>query len=54
VNNSLKDNGRLLNLKEPQGLVQSLCVYTMNMIAEKNPEGGNKEQLLNIAAEMHK
>ena len=42
VNNSLDDKGRLLNLSHRESLVLSLCVYTMNMIAEKNPDGGNK------------
>jgi hypothetical protein len=54
VNNDLDDNGRLLNLNHKESLVTSLCVYTMNMIAEKNPNGGNMEKLLSLAGEMHK
>lgn len=46
VNNTMKDNGRLLNLKNPKSLVESLSVYTMKMIADKNPDGGDKEKLL--------
>jgi hypothetical protein len=42
----MKDNGRLLNLKNPKSLVESLSVYTMKMIADKNPDGGDKEKLL--------
>ena len=48
------DKGRLLNLNNKQSLVMSLCVYTMNMIADKNPEGGNQIMLKSIAVEMHK
>ena len=54
VNNTLEDKGRLLNLKHRESLVFSLCVYTMNMIAEKNPDGGNKVLLQSLAGEMHK
>ena len=39
VNNNLKDNGRLLNLRNKMSLVQKLCSLTINIIADKNPEG---------------
>ncbi len=54
VNNTLQDKGRLLNLKNKQSLVVSLCVYTMNMIGDKNPEGGDKLMLQSLAVEMHR
>lgn len=54
VNNTLEERGRLLNLSHGENLVSSLCVYTMNMIAEKNPEGGNKVLLQSLAGEMHR
>jgi hypothetical protein len=38
VNNYLDNRGRLLNLNNNMRLVYSLCVSTMNMIADKNPE----------------
>ena len=49
VNNTLEDKGRLLNLSHKESLVYSLCVYTMNMIADKNPDGGNQGLLQSLA-----
>ena len=54
VNNSVDDKGRLLNLNKRERLVYSLCAYTMNLIADKNPDGGNKDLLHSLAREMHK
>ena len=39
VNSYLEDRGRLLKLNDKMSLIYSLCVMTMNMIADKNPEG---------------
>ena len=54
VNNTKVDDGRLLNLNNKQSLVRNLGAYTMDMIADKNPEAGNQVMLKQIAGEMHK
>ena len=52
VNNAKEDKVRLLNLNHKQSLILSLCEYTIDMIADKNPDGGNKVLLQSLAGEM--
>ena len=41
INNKPGDKGGLLDLTQKTNLVSNLCSYTMRMIADKNPDGGD-------------
>jgi hypothetical protein len=49
VNNSVDDKGRLLKLNNRETLVYNICAYTMDMIADKSPDGGKKDLLHSLA-----
>ena len=49
INNHPDDKGGLLDLRDNYQLVHNLCKYTMLMIADKNPDGGNADGLRKAA-----
>ena len=45
TNINLEDKDRLLRLKDKKILVDNLSIHTMDLIAEKNPDEGDKLKL---------